>query len=492
LQLLARFLAAVISGGLSFHLINKKADDAPVNYATVSNEAFKRTDGVSWSEGEVGNRKSKISPGMPPLRSDGFMIPPSVNAMGIPLAGKSMDLTIFASIRALDTLMQFLPPPPNPKLRRIFHFAAKTYIPFFFITSTTTIMHAFFYAPVRLPHSYVSWIRRVAQLDERLLQALREARYGNFIYGKNTGIAPLLGSMCRDLGLPEEWGDPAKTIPVPCDLVHQGSGHSCEKHALLRLLRSMKIAMGVYAPLQAIMLLRRFRTKSMSRQKAVMAALFDALRSSTFLGAFIALFYYGVCLSRTRLGPKLFSNKTVTPQMWDGGLCILGGCAACGWSIFFEVPRRRIELMLFVLPRAVAVWLPRRYERPQRWKEHIVFTLSAAVVLTAAQHWPERVRGVFGRVLRGLLTSSSLMNSYRSQAGFLWFTSGSRHRLFTDIMSNRTEYRTPICRGGDFHLTSALSNQSTKGDNATCSSGPSIQCCSSSALCYHKGVCYVT
>jgi hypothetical protein len=333
------------------------------------------------------------------------MDPPSVNALGMPLAGKSMDLTIFACVRALDTLMQFWPTPSNSKSRRIWQIATKTYVPFFFITSTTTIMHAFFYAPVRLPRTYVSWIRRVAQLDERLLQALREARYGNFIYGKDTGIAPLLGSMCRDLGLPEEWGDPAKSIPVPCDLVHQGSGHSCEKHAVLRLLRSMKIALGVYAPVQAIMLLRRFRTRETNRQEAAIAALIDALRSSTFLGAFIALFYYGVCLSRTRLGPKLFSTKTVTPQMWDGGLCILGGCAACGWSIFFEVPRRRIELMLFVLPRAVAVWLPRRYERRQRWMEQVAFTLSAAVVLTAAQHWPERVRGVFGRLLKGVLAS---------------------------------------------------------------------------------------
>jgi hypothetical protein len=402
---LARFFAAVISSALSFHLINKTTDVPQRSYATVPNDIPEKNDGVSSSENKVGDRKSKIPPGMPPLRSDGFVIPSPINAMGIPLAGKSMDLTIFASVRALDTLMQFLPPPSNPKLRRVWQAAAKIYIPLLFITSTTTIMHAFFYTPVRLPRTYVSWIRRVAQLDERLIQALREARYGNFIYGKDTGIAPLLGSMCKDLGLPEEWGDPAKSIPVPCDLVHQGSGPSCEKHALLRLLRSMKAAMGVYAPLQAFILLRRFRTKKTNRQKAVIAALIDALRSSTFLGAFIALFYYGVCLSRTRLGPKLFSYNTITPQMWDSGLCIFGGCAACGWSIFVELPRRRIELMLFVLPRAVAVWLPRRYDRQERWKEHVIFTLSAAIVLTAAQQWPGRVRGVFGSVLKGVLTA---------------------------------------------------------------------------------------
>ena len=123
------------------------------------------------------------------------------------------------------------------------------------------------------------------------------------------------------------------------------------------------MAMGVYAPIQAIMLLRRFYAKRSNHGKAMLAALIDALRSSTFLGAFIALFYYGVCLSRTRLGPKIVSYKTITPQMWDGGLCILGGCAACGWSIFCEVPRRQTELALFVVPRAIAAWFPRRYDR---------------------------------------------------------------------------------------------------------------------------------
>jgi hypothetical protein len=227
-------------------------------------------------------------------------------------------------------------------------------------------MDAFFYAPSRLPRTYNSWIRRLAYLDERLLHALQQIRYGNFVYGKETGMGTLLKGMCEDYGVPEEWGDPAKTIPIPCELVHHGSGPSCEVHALHRLFHGITIAMGVYAPIQAIMLLRKLHSKPSNPRKAMLAALIDALRSSTFLGSFIALFYYGVCLSRTRLGPKIFSYKTITPQMWDGGLCILGGCAACGWSIFWEVPRRRTELTLFVVPRSLAVWLPRRYDRKVR------------------------------------------------------------------------------------------------------------------------------
>lgn len=219
-------------------------------------------------------------------------------------------------------------------------------------------------------------------------------------------MAPLLGSMCHDYGLPEELGDPAKTIPIPCELVHMGCGKSCEKHALSRFWRGCAFAARMYTPLQLIVLARHVNKNRRPGKRlagltgsAVSKAMLDTARSSAFLGAFIALFYYGVCLSRTRLGPKIFSQKTVTPQMWDSGLCVLGGCLLCGTSILVEQSRKRLEVLFFVLPRAAATWFPRRYLPEHQWREHLTFALSAAIVLTAAQENPERIRGVLGNVL---------------------------------------------------------------------------------------------
>lgn len=219
--------------------------------------------------------------------------------------------------------------------------------------------------------------------------------------------------MCRDYGLPEELGDPTKTIPIPCELVHMGCGKSCEKHALSRFWRGWLFAARMYGPLQLIVLARTWwHVKNTGRtgnrvaglnRTAVSKALVDTTRSSAFLGAFIALFYYGVCLSRTRLGPALFSPKTVTPQMWDSGLCVLGGCLLCGASILVEQPRKQLEILFFVLPRAAATWFPRRYLPEHQWREHLTFAVSTAIVLTAAQEDPKFVRGVFGSVLNTVL-----------------------------------------------------------------------------------------
>jgi hypothetical protein len=92
-------------------------------------------------------------------------------------------------------------------------------------------------------------------------------------------------------------------------------------------------------------------------------AVSDALRSSAFLASFVSLFYYSVCLARTRIGPKVIPGEMVTPLMWDSGLCVGAGCLMCGWSVLVESPSKRQELALFVAPRAAATVLPRFYEK---------------------------------------------------------------------------------------------------------------------------------
>ena len=263
-------------------------------------------------------------------------------------------------------------------------------------------MWSWFYSPSRLPRTYNIWISKAAAIDSRLISALRLARQGDFVYGQDTGQAPLLEPLCQKLNLPLVWADPAKTVPIPCEMVHTGTGRSCELHGLSRFLRAWLFAMEMYLPLQFLLRLRHPSLQSF------LTGLKGAARSSAFLGAFVSFFYYGVCLSRTRLGPKLFAAKTVTPQMWDSGLCVLAGCVACGWSILLEKRGRRQEIAFFVVPRALATLLPRVYEKRYRRREQVVFATSVAVVMTAAaaagERRPQRVRGALGQVLGGVLS----------------------------------------------------------------------------------------
>lgn len=281
--------------------------------------------------------------------------------MSVPLAGKTIDLTLFAVTRSLESIVGQLW--NRHKLSRvsrgkwtkletlISHFTDA----FIFAISSGMIMWAWIYYPSTLPRAYDKWIGGVAEVDQRLIELLREFRKAIDVYGPDAHPNNILEGMCTDYSCPLEWADPSKTIPAPCELVHSGTGPSCFWHAIVRFSRAFKIAVMTYLPLQ---LLLKCRNPS---RKALLWAFKEAFRSSAFLGAFVALFWTGVCLARTRLGPRLFSSR-ITPSMWDQGLCIRAGCLLCGWSILIEAARRRQEMAFFVAPKAAATLLPRRYD----------------------------------------------------------------------------------------------------------------------------------
>ena len=224
-------------------------------------------------------------------------------------------------------------------------------------------------------------------------------RYGEIKYGESTAdTTEFLKSMCQEYKLPASYADPKQSIPFSCEIVHMGTGANCEYHAVSRLLRSFAWAFSSYLPLNLLLALRK---PSIAR---TLHALFSSIKSAGFLGSFIALYYYGICLARTRLGPRLLGTSASAAQQIDSGVCVMCGCALCGWSILLENAGRRKELGMFVAPRALATLLPRQYEVKHQWRENIAFALSVAFVFTCVKEKPQRVRGVFGKILQKVLT----------------------------------------------------------------------------------------
>ncbi|KAI6714153.1 integral membrane protein [Diplocarpon mali] len=319
-------------------------------------------------------------------------------------AGRTMDLTLFSVTRALDVLVgEYW---TRRKVARVntgkWSDAEKLISmladPAIFASSCALIMWAWIYTPDRLPRSYNKWIKSAAAVDQRLLLALRRMRYGEIQYGVETGQAPLLQDMCKEYGLPLEFGDPVMSIPYPCEVVHMGTGKNCEYHALSRFARSFLWAFSTYLPLNLILATRK------PSQKRFKSAVISSARSSTFLGTFIALYYYGICFTRSRAGPRILGASSSSYQQIDGGTCIGGGCALCGWSVLIENESRRKELGLFVAPRALATLFPRRYLEENQWRETLAFAVSTAVVFTCVSEKPSRVRGVLGKLLKKVLS----------------------------------------------------------------------------------------
>lgn len=207
-----------------------------------------------------------------------------------------------------------------------------------FTICCSVIMWSWFYAPERLPPSYVKWITNLATMDERLLLALRSIRTGRphrWEYGDHT-VKPeaitLLSSLSESLGHPYEWGDPTR-LPasgaeaqqmlqqarqiqkargqeaspyilagaagprgrgemggIPCEIVHCGvGGSSCLANAGLRWIKGWKVCMGIYVPVHLLPRLL-FNPKQFTHEPlgALGKVLTGSARSASFLATYIA------------------------------------------------------------------------------------------------------------------------------------------------------------------------------------------------------------
>ena len=114
---------------------------------------------------------------------------------------------------------------------------------------------------------------RLANIDPRVLAALRGIRGGTFSYQKGVSDPPnLVSSLSRDLGYPSAWGDPSQ-VPayggtfadkawrslsvsnrsgvggLPCEIVHGGvTGGSCTANAAIRGVQAFAEALVLYLP----------------------------------------------------------------------------------------------------------------------------------------------------------------------------------------------------------------------------------------------------
>ena len=374
----SRFLAALISAWLSLRTLNRPR----VRPSKHPSSALQKPQKEEHRTDNLGNSLAASSA---PVEHR------SVSA------GDTIDLTLFVATRAFEastiSAWRYHRRTRNQQVRatsRIASNFANSFVhnidSLVFAISSGAIMWAWFYHPTRLPITYNKWISSAAEVDPRLIEMLRRARDGDFVYGKDKGPpGRLLQGMCQDYGWPLAWGDGEKTCPIPCDVVHMGVGPSCHKHACVRFVRAFRFAIMTNLPLQLAARLIPFLLPYISRnpsqipntntaprhsltpqslQRVLKSAFISSTRSSAFLAAFVSLMYYGICLSRTLVGPRLFSTNTISRQAWDSGLCVRVACVLCGWSILIEDPKRRGELAMFVAPRGLTAsgLVKRRYK----------------------------------------------------------------------------------------------------------------------------------
>ncbi|KAI5124691.1 hypothetical protein M0805_004298 [Coniferiporia weirii] len=252
-------------------------------------------------------------------------------------ASGTLDLTLLLLVRALDSLVQGAfqrivkeqvdhtvskgecPEDPGKSVREVRRKAAimtdKLDAIVFWLASAR-IMWCFVYRQERLPRSYVKWIGTLANVDNRLLEALRRRRRGTWTYGERTSHK-LLESLAEELGYPSSWGNTLELPPtgecanevwerlgvkgragvggLPCEIVHggvggyiipSGVGASCCANIFVRCSTGFLEALAIYAPVHFLPILFLKPSKLLSFLE-LRKTIFALTRSSLFLSVFI-------------------------------------------------------------------------------------------------------------------------------------------------------------------------------------------------------------
>ncbi|KAI0639410.1 hypothetical protein C8Q77DRAFT_1152392 [Trametes polyzona] len=352
---------------------------------------------------------------------------------GVGRPSPTLDLSLLFLVRALDSLVQLalfkpseasqrdLPDAVKQKERATRNKWSTRLDALVFWACSARIMWCFFYEPERLPRSYNKWIMTLANIDPRVLAALRGIRTGTFSYKRGISIPPdLVTSLSQDLGYPASWGDPAllpaygglqanatwKALGVsgrsgrgglPCEIVHGDvTGGSCTANAVIRGAQAFAEAVAIYLPVHVLPILAT-RPRKLLQVPRLIATLLSVARSASFLSAFVASIWFAVCCTRTLVLARLF--PWIPHDFWDGPFgCTFVGSLVCGASIWIERGRRRGEMALYVLPRAIRACLPAEWLKSGRasvrWAERLMFILSLSTLLTAAIHRPDTLRGL--------------------------------------------------------------------------------------------------
>ncbi|GAA5908340.1 uncharacterized protein JCM6883_004354 [Sporobolomyces salmoneus] len=322
----------------------------------------------------------------------------------------TLDITLFVFIRAVDTLVRGLyhhTGATDGRFGPVTTFIASNADTLTFALSCFVIMRSWFYFPEALPPSYNRWILNLARMDKRLLELLRYARNGRFVYGKRPDqqVLEMCHGIAQGAGKDISATNPEFISRFSCAFVHGQVGKgSCEMNATKRWARAFLDCLLIYLPVHAIPPLLFNFSKVLSQPgSSILRILLAASRSSAFLATFVASIYASVCLVRTRI-PSLFPRGFIPQQPLDGGLAVYLGCIMCGLSLLIENKRRRREMALFTATRALYAVvddvLPSFITQGQtgefltKWLERIVFSTSAGTVIAATVHRPDLVSGV--------------------------------------------------------------------------------------------------
>ncbi|KAI6120816.1 hypothetical protein EV401DRAFT_1859442 [Pisolithus croceorrhizus] len=284
-----------------------------------------------------------------------------------------------------------------------------------FCICCTQIVHALFCRPDTLARSYEIWLSNASGASRQAIKMVRDMNSnGTFDVQdidkilQRSDLIPanrtaLLAAKALATGEPPDFG-----LYPPCNAIHPWVD-SCLSVPIPRLMTVFKWAFPIYGALHFLPMMLFKRRAFLSRPTHMLGkAGIGTIRSSAFLAAFVASFQSWVCLKhyiyevlssqKTFRLPKSIINFFVSKYSYA-----LGGFLGA-LSLFIEERRRRGELAMYALPKAMeSAWLTARGKgwvfRTGSAGEALLTAVAMGMVMSIYQNDPQHLSGLVRRIL---------------------------------------------------------------------------------------------
>ncbi|OCF43564.1 hypothetical protein I317_02582 [Kwoniella heveanensis CBS 569] len=268
------------------------------------------------------------------------------------------------------------------------------------------IMFAWLLSPETIPREYSAWILQASRVPDFAVMANRTAVRNRMIDPKQVhralahkAITPTNRKSLEQFLL--RLKDGFKPAAVPCEMVHPWVD-SCPETNFRRFFAVFRFMLPVYSALHIIpmLVLRRHHVKR-DPLRMIARAIWGITRSCSFLGVFVAIYQVLFCLRTQSIEQGWGSGWLQTALKRKETFWVMGFSTCL--SLLVEEKKRRAELAMYVLPRALeSAWSS---ARKRAWVpivpfgETILGAAAMAMVMDAYKHQPDAMSGIVKKLL---------------------------------------------------------------------------------------------
>ncbi|KAF9014766.1 hypothetical protein BDZ89DRAFT_962571 [Hymenopellis radicata] len=277
------------------------------------------------------------------------------------------------------------------------------------------VLYASFVRPDSLPAGYRAWIIRASQVPPEAIQINHEMIHTHTFNTENLDkiLTSPVCHIARAFAILLTYSQVPTNRHCPCAALHPGQTSCLKEMPIQRFLDVAWFMLPVYGALHFLPPIL-FRTTAFMRNptRMLLKALMGTAKSCTFLGVYVVIYQASIC-ARSNFH-EFFSTLPVTSWMhlpqWLVDFLFVSRASywipgvATGLSMFAEEKKRRAELAMYVLPKALeSLWNITTGKvggiRAGKPGEALLTALGMAMVMSTYQNDPQHLSGLVRRIL---------------------------------------------------------------------------------------------